>query len=185
MSPRRGLIVATVLAGLALPSLGLGAITGKVFNDRNSNGIMDPGGFVPGGGLTAANDPEPGVQGVVVRAFTWARDAYGKALPVLTTNAEGRYQFNGLLPGSYEVKFIYPPRYTGTISSRGVARYDSNPKSTKLNRRVALTPTFTVYDKTQGTTVPQTNPKVNARYINPTIDAGLVVDTGGPQVVTG
>lgn len=116
---------------------------------------------------------------------TRARDAYGKVLPVLTTNAKGKYQFNGLLPGSYKVKFIYPRGYTGTMSGRGTAKTGSNPKSTKLNRRVALTPTFTVYDMAKGNTVPQTNPTVNAKYIDPTIDAGLVVDTGGPQVVTG
>ncbi len=114
-----------------------------------------------------------------------ARDAYGKVLPVLTTDRRGRYQFNGLLPGSYKVRFIYPRGYTGTLSRKGVARFDSNPKSTKLNRRVALTPTFTVYERTRGATVPQTNPRVNAKYIDPTIDAGLIVDTGGPQVVAG
>jgi hypothetical protein len=114
-----------------------------------------------------------------------ARNATGTVLPVLSTNARGRYLFDGLLPGRYKVKFVYPRGYAGTLAGRGRAGNNSNPKSTPLNRRVAFTPVFTVFDQRKGNTVPQSNPRVNARYIDRTIDAGIVRDVNAPQVVTG
>ena len=77
----------------------------------------------------------------------------------------------------------YPKRYAGTISGRGNYKNGSNPKVSPLTPRVGLTSVFTVFDKAKGNTVRQADPKVNAKFIDPTIDAGLVPGTGPTGVV--
>jgi hypothetical protein len=116
---------------------------------------------------------------------TRARDASGKPVKVATTDARGRYLFQGLLPGDYRVKFVFPKGYSGTIAGKGGAKNGSNPKVSPLTPRVGLTSTFRVFDAARGNTVRQPDPKVNAKFIDPTIDAGLILYGGGPQGVVG
>ncbi len=85
-----------------------------VWFDANLNGIQDP--------------RESPVPGTVVTLF----DADGDALATRTTGANGRYRFNGLLPGTYSVGFEPPAGYVfsdpGTASDPGKDS-DANPTS--------------------------------------------------------
>mgnify|MGYP000211939890 CR=1 FL=1 len=72
-----------------------------------------------------------------------------------------------------------------TIAGKGGAKNGSNPKVSPLTPRVGLTSTFRVFDSARGNTVRQPDPKVNAKFIDPTIDAGLILYGGGPQGVVG
>jgi hypothetical protein len=85
-----------------------------------------------------------------------------------------------------------PMAHAGTISGQvfrdfnsNGAKNGSNPKVSPLTPRVGLTSTFRVFDSARGNTVRQPDPKVNAKFIDPTIDAGLVLYGGGPQGVVG
>ena len=151
------------------------AVGNYVWYDTNHNGVQDKNEKPVKGAKVILLNPDG----------SRAKMANGKTAPVLSTNTKGMYQFDGLKPGDYRVKFIFPPGYAGTLTGKGNPRSGSNPKSTKLNHRVAITPLFTVYGSVKGNTIAQTNPKVNAKFIDPTIDAGLVVDTWGSQAVTG
>lgn len=83
-----------------------------VWNDRNFNGIQDAG--------------ELGVAGVVVKLY----DAADLTAPIgtRTTDADGKYVFDGLWPGDYVVQFILPSdEYMFTIPVAGADRLiDSN-----------------------------------------------------------
>ncbi len=81
----------TIDAGiLPLPA----ALGDFVFEDTNGNGIQDAG--------------EPGLAGVTVTLLDKdgkpANDQFGKPVPPVTTDANGKYSFAGLLPGSYTVQ---------------------------------------------------------------------------------
>jgi hypothetical protein len=85
----------TLDAGLVAPPNRLGDL---VWFDANRNGLQDPG--------------EPGVAGVPVTLLT----PDGKQVAKTTTNAEGKYLFDGLPDGSYHVCFdnaIVPSQYAG------------------------------------------------------------------------
>lgn len=75
--------------GELLPS----RIRGRVFADRNDNGVFDPG--------------EPLLAGVTLHLY----DAAGKLVAVTQTDAAGRYEFAGLAPGVYAVSELQPADY--------------------------------------------------------------------------
>ena len=81
-----------------------------VWEDLNENGVQDPG--------------EPGVSGVVVRLFNSGGTVF---LAQTTTDADGRYRFFGLTPGSYQVAFEAPNGFSFTNPGQGNAARDSNP----------------------------------------------------------
>jgi fimbrial isopeptide formation D2 family protein/uncharacterized repeat protein (TIGR01451 family) len=81
-----------------------------VWEDLNQNGVQDPG--------------EPGVSGVVVRLFNSGGTVF---LAQTTTDADGRYRFFGLTPGSYQVAFEAPNGFSFTNPGQGNAARDSNP----------------------------------------------------------
>ena len=164
---------ATPSGGTATTSLV--AVGNYVWVDLNRNGIQD----------------EPPLKGVRVVLLTpqgkRARNAAGTVVPVATTDAQGRYLFDGLAPGAYRVRFTLPSGYRFTVPAKPNAKRNSNPVASKVNPRVGTTPVFRVFDATRGNTVRNTNPKINAAYIDPTIDAGVVQVRGplGNLPVTG
>jgi uncharacterized repeat protein (TIGR01451 family) len=91
------------------------------WNDLNQNGIQDAG--------------EAGIAGVTVQLYNCA----GALIATTTTDANGLYQFCGLLPGSYQVKFIAPsgyifsPQYQG-----GNPALDSNANSTGSTECISI-----------------------------------------------
>lgn len=75
--------------GELLPS----RIGGRVFADRNGNGVFDAG--------------EPLLGGVTVQLL----DASGRLLATAQTDASGQYKFGGLAPGVYAVNELQPAGY--------------------------------------------------------------------------
>ena len=82
-----------------------GSVAGRVFNDSNNNGLVDPG--------------EAGIAGVQM-VLTGSNDL-GEAVSVtVTTDAEGRYRFDDLRPGTYAVtQPVQPPETLNGITSAG------------------------------------------------------------------
>ncbi len=68
-------------------------ISGRVFADRNNNGLFDPG--------------EPLLAGVTLQLY----DAAGTRVATTQTDAAGRYAFMGLAPGVYTVTQQQPAGY--------------------------------------------------------------------------
>jgi SdrD B-like domain len=82
-----------------------------VWEDTNNNGVVDSG--------------EGGLAGVPVLLFTdtagdGAPDS-AKALAATSTDADGRYRFDGLLPGRYLVEITPPQGYRTSTGMNGLA----------------------------------------------------------------
>ncbi len=72
-----------------------------VWNDLNKNGIQDA--------------DEPGIANVEVELL----DENGKSLAKTTTDSNGKYQFDNLDNGDYQVKFTIPEDYVVTVKDAG------------------------------------------------------------------
>jgi len=89
----------------------------KVWMDVDRDGIQD------------ADEPAmPGVTVTLMRADGSAvTDASGNPVAAVTTDANGKYTFENLLPGDYKVSFTNPAGYEATVSDAGGDRAaDSN-----------------------------------------------------------
>ncbi|MBK9510096.1 MAG: carboxypeptidase regulatory-like domain-containing protein, partial [Cytophagaceae bacterium] len=84
-----------------IPTASLGDL---VFEDKNGNGIQDP--------------TEPGVSGVTVKLTGTDRDGLPVSLTA-TTDINGKYLFEDLVPGNYVVEFVKPLGYTGSDKDQG------------------------------------------------------------------
>ncbi len=132
----------TIDAGLNVTATtGASASLGdKVWEDLNNNNIQDAG--------------EPGVANVTVELFNSSNVSQG----TITTDAFGNYIFNGLIPGSYYVKFTLPPGYSYVTANTGTNDgIDSDADGTGTTQTVTLA----------------------ADEINTTVDAGLRRTTTG------
>ncbi len=82
------------------------------WNDLNKNGIQDA--------------DEPGIANVEVELL----DENGKSLAKTTTDSNGKYQFDNLDNGDYQVKFTIPEDYVVTVKDAGGDdTKDSDPDS--------------------------------------------------------
>ncbi len=77
------------------------SIGDRVWEDLNKNGIQDNG--------------EPGVSGVIVKLYDCSNNLIGTK----TTDANGYYLFDNLVPGDYYVQFILPSGYIFTTKDAG------------------------------------------------------------------
>ncbi|MBN2473963.1 MAG: VCBS repeat-containing protein, partial [Pirellulales bacterium] len=74
----------------------------RVWHDLDADGIQDPG--------------EPGVFGVEVALYYAADDTL---VAVQTTDASGRYRFEGLTPGDHYLQFPVPEGFTYSLPAQG------------------------------------------------------------------
>ena len=96
----------------------------KVWMDVNRDGLQD------------ADEPAmPRVTVTLTRADgTAVTDAEGNPVASVTTDANGKYVFENLLPGDYTVTFTNPAGYEATISDAGDDRgLDSNGSSASVS----------------------------------------------------
>jgi hypothetical protein len=155
------------------PTVGAGlvpvvAVGDYVWFDDNVNGVQDAG--------------EQGVPGVSVEIFnpdgTPAIGADGLPVPAVLTDLNGRYLIDNLLPGDYYVVFTRPVFGQFTGADTGADNRDSD--ADVVTGRTAV---FTISNFSAGNTTVDTDPSTRARFINGTIDAGIIVpklpDTGG------
>jgi hypothetical protein len=92
----------TIDAGVYTPA----SIGDRVWEDSNGNGQQD--------------GTEPGIVGAKVELYTCVNNAPGSLVATTTTGANGIYNFTGLKPGEYIVKFITPDGgYTQTTANVG------------------------------------------------------------------
>lgn len=117
MTPRRFLWLSAAAAAVLVPSTALGAISGTVYADYNSNGKKDAGGFTGGTSVTATDS---GVPGATVRAYDNAGAKVGEA----TTGADGTYSLAVTSTGTVRVEFTHPsgyePAFAGGTSGSSV-----------------------------------------------------------------
>lgn len=99
----------TVATGKTTSGVNIGelpAITGEVFTDTNGNGLLDSG--------------ETGVSGRTVFLNIDGKGVPDSSNPSATTDANGRYYFLGLAPGSYTVTEVASSGITLTTSPQKV-----------------------------------------------------------------
>lgn len=101
-----------------------------VFLDADADGVQDSG--------------ELGIEGVTVNLLTAGVDgAFGTGDEVVAgttvTDADGKYGFAGLVPGSYAVQFVAPSGYFASPALKGGdAALDSNPDASGITAPVTL-----------------------------------------------
>jgi hypothetical protein len=148
------LVNPTIDAGL-VPVVAVGDFT---WLDGNQNGVQDAG-----------EAPLPGVTVTLLDAAgNPALNAAGQPVPPVVTDANGRYLFDNLVPGDYQMQFTPPAGYTGTVTGNGTSATDSNPTPA-----TGRTPVFTIAPGVAGDTVADGDPATVAQFVNPTIDAGF------------
>jgi protocatechuate 3,4-dioxygenase beta subunit len=101
------------------------ALGDKVWNDKNRNGIQD--------------GDESGVENITVKLL----NSSGGEIASTTTNSFGNYIFNGLLAGSYRLRFVLPVGYQfspkDVLGSHDLNDSDADPV-TGLTDLINLTP---------------------------------------------
>ncbi len=108
--PINGTVSVSLVAGESDQTIDAGFYLGLnlgnlVWNDTNGDGQYEP--------------EEPVVSGVTVRLYADANGdniADGAAIATTTTNANGLYSFNTLMPGNYIVGIVIPTGYESTVT---------------------------------------------------------------------
>ena len=166
-STRASYVNATIDAGVVQ----LVAMGDYVWIDVDGDGAQDP--------------DEPPLKGVIVTLYnpdgTRATDADGVIVTPAETDVNGYYLIDNLLPGEYFATFTLPAGYEFTVTGGGTPATDSDPSPT-ADPLVGSTPVFLITSAVSGNTVVDDDPSTVARFINPTIDAGVttqMVSLGG------
>ena len=130
-----------------------GSVGDRVWSDDNRNGIQD--------------DDEPGVAGVDV-ALGGTDDRGDTVTRTATTNADGRYTFSNLRPGTYTLTFTAPDGRVWTTESAG----DDRSADSDVTEAGAAVVTLTSVEDADVALVSVTD--------DPDIDAGLLPAAGTP-----
>jgi len=143
------------------------AVGDVVWIDSDGNGRQDPG--------------EPPLPRMTVQLFladgaTPATRADGSPA-VAVTDDEGRYVIDGLLPGTYRALFSCTCDFTTALAAGVDGDADSDADVT-----TGMTAPFTLTAAVTGSMVANTDPAIDARFIDPTIDAGVLPE---PSVSVG
>ena len=92
-----------------------------VWNDKNANGIQDPG--------------ETGISGLTVNLYNHS----GTKTAIVTTDASGFYHFTDIVPDTYTVEVVKTAGYLNSPSNQGDDTTDSN-----LNTSTSKSSAFTI-----------------------------------------
>ena len=151
----------TIDAGVNPPVYAVGDYT---WFDTDRDGVQDAGELpAPGVGVALYDaDGNPAV------------DADGNPVAPQTTDANGFYLFDNLLPGTYQIRFTPPTGYvpTGDFSATGTDANDSNADGLGWSDQFTLGPSNPNLEL-------DTDPATEASFVDPTIDAGFVTPTVG------
>jgi len=142
------------------------ALSGVLWVDADRDGIRDAG--------------EAPLAGVLITLYkadgvTPATLADGVTPATATTAADGSYFIDGLEPGDYRALFTLPEGYrftTPTVGTDGTV--DSDPVAT-ADPLKGMTAVFSITARPAGDTVADTDPSTIAWFVNPTIDAGVIL----------
>jgi len=140
------------------------AIGDYVWVDTNGNGLQDK--------------DEVGVPGATVNLLDYTT---GEQIATTTTDDTGYYYFDNLQPGDYQVEFTLPDGYMWTKTEAGDVTKDSDAihtdafQPTAVSDKVTLGPTADNVERTDSTDLPPYAATLDASYVNPTIDAGLIL----------
>ena len=104
----------------------LASIGDRVWVDSDANGQQDAG--------------ELGKSGVTVELYTCVNNLPGVLVGSQVTDAMGNYNFTGLLPGDYIVKFITPAGFTLSTANVGADATDSDAGAGGLTGCYNLSP---------------------------------------------
>ena len=144
------------------------AVGDYVWLDANGDGLQDP--------------TEIGVEGVTVIL----RDANNTVVATTTTDENGWYHFDLLKPGAYNIQFQpNDDRYLWTLTRQGTdTTIDSDAGYAANTDPVATSLVFTLGIGEENVVPTSEAPEayrdqIKATYINPTIDAGLILATPG------
>ncbi len=91
-----------------------------------------PAGLVSGQVLDTDGDPLPGYEVVLWERNSRRKDAVARTADQTTTDHDGQYRFDGLMPGTYYVS-AEPPDSTGPAASTTQVFVDSAGKPTNLH----------------------------------------------------
>ncbi|MGL5828887.1 MAG: SdrD B-like domain-containing protein, partial [Angustibacter sp.] len=136
------------------------AVGDYVWYDTDRDGVQD-----------ASEAPVPGVKvQLLLSDGSPATDATGAVIPTATTGPDGKYLFDLVPAGTYQVRFFdTPARSTFTTTTGGTSATDSNPAPS-----TGITPAFTLAPASSGVRAAVAGDGVQADYVNPTIDAGIL-----------
>ena len=120
---------------------------------------------------------EDGLVGVTVTLYSVDGEGELTEVGTTTTDIDGYYFFDSLLPGDYQVLFTLPTGYVFTTQTAGAdVAGDSNPDTT-----TGFTATFTIFASSTGDTYPDVDINTEAEFVNMTIDAGVVLEDQDPE----
>ncbi|WP_137179461.1 SdrD B-like domain-containing protein [Roseomonas sp. AR75] len=112
----------TLDAGFFKPVvIGNAGLGDYVWEDKNRDGIQ--------------GDDEQAIAGVTVQLL----DTDGNQIDETTTDGTGYYQFIGLVPGDYSVRFLTPSGYTPTLSNQGGDDAEDSDAVGGITQEVTLT----------------------------------------------
>ena len=114
-----------------------------VWEDTDKDGVQDAG--------------EPGIGGATVTLHTVCG---GPTILTTTTDASGRYEFTGLIPGTYVVDFGTPSGYTPTVSAGAL----NDPLNSDASPQTGCSPAVTLGVK-------EVNPRVDAGFVKTPVPA--------------
>lgn len=151
--------------GFVLPSYAVGDVA---WIDLNRNGIQD-----------GSEEPLAGVEVTLLdKDGNQARDILGNLVATVATDNDGRYLFDDLAAGDYQVQFTLTAaqaeKYTFTKNVEGDDSNDNSDAVVTSNTAIAVTPVFTLDDSNTALSTKYTDQSfVATQGVDPTWDAGV------------